>query len=148
LLVAAGHHYQAGGTAGQQWAHLASVACIVKYHQHLPISQQAAIQTALRLDAGRDQFGRYREGVQEAVLTTALLDADRETRQFAIRGLGRLGRKDSLAALSHCLSDEDNAVREAAIAAMTAIDLEHGSQYAASKVPLVAPLIELPQGLL
>jgi len=80
-----------------------------------------------------------------SVLTSALLDADTETRLLAIRSLGRLGSKDSLEALSYCLSDEKKAVREAAAAALTAIDSEHGWEYVARQViPIVAaPLYEL-----
>lgn len=84
----------------------------------------------------------------EAMLTNALLDADAETRIFALRALGKLGGYNSWEALKRCLSDEDQGVRKAAILAMLAINPAWSmNEVLARPVPLVASPLEGTGGL-
>lgn len=84
----------------------------------------------------------------EAMLTNALLDADAETRIFALRALGKLGGYNSWEAIKRCLSDEDQGVRKAAILAMLAINPAWSmDEVLARPVPLVASPLEGTGGL-
>jgi hypothetical protein len=66
-LVAARHHRQAAGCAGEQRADLFRVACVVQHDQDPPVGEKTAVQADLCVETGRDPFRRHLERVQEPV---------------------------------------------------------------------------------
>ena len=64
-LVAAGHHDQGAGRAGQQRPDLSHVARVVQDDQHPLAVQQAAEQRGPAVDVGRDPVRRHAQRVEE-----------------------------------------------------------------------------------
>jgi hypothetical protein len=63
--VAAGHHDQATGAAGQQRADVLGTADVVQHHQHPPVSQQRPVQPSGLLGLHRDLGRRHPQPAQQ-----------------------------------------------------------------------------------
>ncbi|HEU5118861.1 MAG TPA: HEAT repeat domain-containing protein, partial [Isosphaeraceae bacterium] len=83
------------------------------------VSDPTIREFALRALADRPEEGA---DVESAVFSKAVRDADPRVRLQAVRGLARLGRKDSAEAVTLCLGDADPVVAHTAVLALVDLD--------------------------